>query len=101
MGFKNFNNMDCSFFDLYVDDYEYEEVAKTLTVNCKYRGVENTKIVFYGVVKAEYLSILPVHTIEYINIERDDGLGKNIFEIHLKRLVEKATVWADSVEVIR
>ena len=75
MGFKNFNNMDYSFFDLYVDDYEYEEVAKTLTVNCKYRGVENTKIVFYGVVKTEYLSILPVHTIEYINIERDDGLG--------------------------
>ena len=47
MGFMNFNNMDYSFFDLYVDDYEYEEVAKTLTVNCKYRGEENKKIAFF------------------------------------------------------
>ena len=48
MGFMNFNNMDYSFFDLYVDDYEYEEVAKTLTVNCKYRGEENKKIAFFS-----------------------------------------------------
>ncbi|MBO5239261.1 MAG: hypothetical protein J6B50_10900 [Lachnospiraceae bacterium] len=97
----DFNNMDYSFFDLDVDDFEYEEATGKLTIDCKYRGEENTKIVFRGVVNTEFLSILPVHTIEYIYIDRDTEKEKGRFEIHLKRLIEKATVWADSVEIVR